>query len=583
MSDRERRIDVRVGDFALSVQGFEDPIRPMKQVVRLLQRVLEETPELSRTGIDLDDDLVRELLADVSARSGLPEERLDIVPGLVVAARMEGDAVRPAEAALAASMALTESAGSARAMPAGQPQQGIFPADGNASDGGIDPDDVAGIADDTMDNTADDRAEDDAGDDDTRPHAGPTGFALRAASTSLPAMADDRHTEADPEDPASADGFTQAFAETSEPEADVADPAQAETPRLPWQHSEDDDAPDEMTDADDAASWNAEVEAAISQRAEQPMAERSRVVNIFEKPGAAPSDADEAGENVDSTRYDADTAAEVSDLIDHNANPVREESGEDSVSQEPPSTRNIFAAPSAPAPPAGAAQEIDEPPRPGASEYDGPAEPSRFTPMDEPEERAPSRVNIFARPAAPTAEPEPSAWSSSREDDEAADDGAEPEAEPGMAGERDGSRRFQALADRLRSAEAETTHSLPPDQSWRSDADGSADAPHEAPYELQSQLTPEELARRDGASTVTDLLACSAAWLTLVQGEERFARRDVMAVFDEIPGDHPRSLEARIKGYGKLVRNGVIVLVDEGQFALSEEERDRVSRLLQDG
>lgn len=93
-------------------------------------------------------------------------------------------------------------------------------------------------------------------------------------------------------------------------------------------------------------------------------------------------------------------------------------------------------------------------------------------------------------------------------------------------------------------------------------------------------VTPAELARLDGAATVTDLLACAAAWLSIVKGQARFARRDVMAVFDEIPGEHPRSLEARIKGYGKLVRNGVLVLVDDGLFALSDEEQARYSRLL---
>ncbi len=84
-----------------------------------------------------------------------------------------------------------------------------------------------------------------------------------------------------------------------------------------------------------------------------------------------------------------------------------------------------------------------------------------------------------------------------------------------------------------------------------------------------------ELANRAEASSVPELLAASAAWLTLVDKRSTFGRREVMDVFDTIPGEHPRTLEARIKGYGKLVRSGALVLVDDGRFALSQEERDR--------
>ena len=48
-----------------------------------------------------------------------------------------------------------------------------------------------------------------------------------------------------------------------------------------------------------------------------------------------------------------------------------------------------------------------------------------------------------------------------------------------------------------------------------------------------------------------------------------------MEIFDTIPGDHPRTLEARIKGYGRLVRGGDIRLVEDGLFAMSEEALER--------
>ena len=90
----------------------------------------------------------------------------------------------------------------------------------------------------------------------------------------------------------------------------------------------------------------------------------------------------------------------------------------------------------------------------------------------------------------------------------------------------------------------------------------------------------QELSQRAGSESVSDLLAASAAWLTLAEGKTRFSRRDVMDVFEQIDGDHPRTLEARIKGYGRLVRSGMLVLVDDGVFAMAQTERDRFQTIL---
>ncbi|MEM6547360.1 MAG: hypothetical protein AAF713_06400 [Pseudomonadota bacterium] len=103
--------------------------------------------------------------------------------------------------------------------------------------------------------------------------------------------------------------------------------------------------------------------------------------------------------------------------------------------------------------------------------------------------------------------------------------------------------------------------------------DGLADA------EEEPTITAHQLATAAGATTVPDLLTSSAAWLTLVKGQSRFTRRDVMTVFEDIPGPHAKTLEARIKGYGKLVRGGQLVLVDDGLFALGPEERERYDSL----
>jgi len=51
-------------------------------------------------------------------------------------------------------------------------------------------------------------------------------------------------------------------------------------------------------------------------------------------------------------------------------------------------------------------------------------------------------------------------------------------------------------------------------------------------------------------------------------------------VFESIPGEHSKSLEARIKGFGKSVRNGQMIMVEDGVFGLSRTELDRFQSLL---
>ena len=77
-----------------------------------------------------------------------------------------------------------------------------------------------------------------------------------------------------------------------------------------------------------------------------------------------------------------------------------------------------------------------------------------------------------------------------------------------------------------------------------------------------------------------DQLSAAAAWLTLVQGKSRLTRREVMEVLEKIPAEEPRALADRIKGFGKLVRSGSLILVDDGVFAMAQPERDRFQALI---
>jgi hypothetical protein len=89
-----------------------------------------------------------------------------------------------------------------------------------------------------------------------------------------------------------------------------------------------------------------------------------------------------------------------------------------------------------------------------------------------------------------------------------------------------------------------------------------------------------DLASLHADPSVAGQLGASAAWLTLVKRQHRFSRREVMEVLESVPSDQPRSLADRIKGFGKLVRSGHLVLIDDGVFALAQPQRDHFQALL---
>ena len=110
------------------------------------------------------------------------------------------------------------------------------------------------------------------------------------------------------------------------------------------------------------------------------------------------------------------------------------------------------------------------------------------------------------------------------------------------------------------------------------DPDGSADVGDTEHFDDPAPSGSAGFAAMIDAQTVPELLTASAAYLTIGQGRSRFTRREVMDVFDGLPGDQPRSLEARIKGFGRLVREGTLVLVEDGVFAMSQSARERFER-----
>lgn len=112
-------------------------------------------------------------------------------------------------------------------------------------------------------------------------------------------------------------------------------------------------------------------------------------------------------------------------------------------------------------------------------------------------------------------------------------------------------------------------------QNPASDEEDDLDGP-----EVPTNLTAVDVAKATRARAVPDYIGASAAWLALVRGHHTFTRREVLDVFDGIPGDHPKTLEAKIKGFGRLVRNGQIREAEDNRFSLSHAERDRYEDLI---
>ena len=113
MTAETNRIDLKIGDLALSVQGADDPVRTVKQVLRFVQRLVEETPEMTGAGVTLEEAEVTAMLADLEAGGGVPEGHFTVTPGLILTAGMPA-AASASESAAAAPVA---DDGDAIAMP----------------------------------------------------------------------------------------------------------------------------------------------------------------------------------------------------------------------------------------------------------------------------------------------------------------------------------------------------------------------------------------------------------------------------------------------------------------------------------
>ncbi|MEM9428643.1 MAG: hypothetical protein AAGA32_04000 [Pseudomonadota bacterium] len=95
----------------------------------------------------------------------------------------------------------------------------------------------------------------------------------------------------------------------------------------------------------------------------------------------------------------------------------------------------------------------------------------------------------------------------------------------------------------------------------------------DAPEEADGRLTPVGFAKRMGTNTLLELMEASAAYTVLIDGRATFSRGAIMTMVDQIGRGGAFSAEARIKSFGKLMRSGRFVRLDDGQFVLSDAAR----------
>jgi len=634
MADIGKKVEVRYGAFACTIEGYDDPVAELREVMTLMQRMINETPALADHSSDFDADRVRRVLAD-----GDRAEQTH--PGVVVIRSAPAEDAAPAPASEDAEIA------EPAPEPANDAGDGIAPSAAAAVGAAV----AAGAAL-AADHPRDD--DDRAGDDDE--HAGEDQSESETATdivTGPDALADDDAAHLASDMPVEDDGavpspaFEGPLADASPGEVgdrgdgsdDAAPPVEmydmegpapgqadedagaqpveaapgdpvvlhpdtndapapgardegAASPLRPTTDDQDDDwagfnlfaDPDaEVTDAAESADHRQEPDDAADAvpfdaapiAGSPEAAEAARVGPDASETARVNPEAPEAArfdpEAPETARVDADApeAARAADMADAPLPaPDVESDFPDPADDRDVSMFNLFADPDA--------QVLPEPAGPDAewaAPGDGTPPPEAAEPAGLDDATAPEPdPSPLARPEpapSPLAPPDPLPSAIGPADPAAPDRATQDPAE--TAARRESMSGFRSLLQRVhgRSMMSAPGEGMPP-----------RPEPEPARVDGADTLLPADFVARSGADTVADKLSASAAWLTLVQGRSRFTRREVMTIFEDLPGDHPRTLEARIKGFGKLVRSGTLILIDDGVFAMAQAERERYQSLL---
>ena len=530
MAEQGKKVEVRFGAFTCSIEGYDNPVEQMREILGMMQRMITETPALAEADPDFD---AQQIESAMSGKTGEGDQ--STTPGVVV--------IRSSEAS-------EEASGADDAEAADQEAEEIPEA--------ADPEAVPERADeaDTNETLPDSDPFTFLANSVTPKHTDRVSGLERASEQAAASLHDGRHTEAD----------TAPVEVEPQPVAEFEDFS-----------AEPEEATEEIT---------RKVEA-------EPEAEPRVSKNIFGTPEPSPA-ATEPGEGFNifaspTMRATSDTPQTAPSQPVEPVVPVQESPVDEPIRQEPATAAQMEAAEDKPEPkekrPAigfdirkafsrlSRDRKQDKPDAStdaASTTTTAIATPQASAPTDEPEAPAPrasrETVNVTSIFAPPKPEEPASTGSATDQAQESAPTTTTP------APENDAPKapsRFESLLSRVH---GEPMVGAPADPA-------PADV---APIEEPEQLWPEpaELAQRGGDLSVSGQLAASAAWLTIVQGKSRITRREVMEVLEKIPTETPRALADRIKGFGKLVRSGTLILVDDGLFALAQNERERFRSMI---
>ncbi|MFQ5438484.1 MAG: hypothetical protein ACE5DK_06610, partial [Paracoccaceae bacterium] len=82
-----------------------------------------------------------------------------------------------------------------------------------------------------------------------------------------------------------------------------------------------------------------------------------------------------------------------------------------------------------------------------------------------------------------------------------------------------------------------------------------------------------DFAERIGAFELQDLLEAAAAYTAIVEESPRFSRAQVMSKIARLENTEDFTKEAGLRSFGRLLREGKILRVQDGQFAISRASR----------
>ncbi|MEM9782342.1 MAG: hypothetical protein AAF899_07690, partial [Pseudomonadota bacterium] len=87
MTEGRQRVDVRLGAFACSIEGFDAPEAVLRRLLATLADEAVRHPRLADAAATLDPAARARLVQEAARATGMAAERLDVMPGLIVAVR----------------------------------------------------------------------------------------------------------------------------------------------------------------------------------------------------------------------------------------------------------------------------------------------------------------------------------------------------------------------------------------------------------------------------------------------------------------------------------------------------------------